>query len=239
VISTIATPRRLRLAGFAAGAVAVAGAAVYVTASAAGYNFSFHNPSSQPPAQAALTTTTSDKAGTASAVCTDFLGHFASDLGKSQTDVNNAFNKAVEQTLADEVKKGTITQSQADQVTARLAGKQPCSLASGIGAPKAGTAAYQQQLLTAAASALGITPQQLRTDLMSGQTLSQVAAAQKPPVTEAQFRAKLIANLTPLLDQAVKDGKLTSSQEQQIIQRLQTGPIPFWDKPMKKPAAAT
>ena len=69
-------------------------------------------------------------------------------------------------------------------------------------------------------------------------TLSQIAAAQKPPVTEAQFRTKLIANLKPLLDKAVADKKMTGDQEQKILQRLQTGPIPFWDKPMPKATTA-
>ena len=96
---------------------------------------------------------------------------------------------------------------------------------------------YTQALMTAAASALGITPQQLRTDLASGMTLSQIAAAQKPAVTEDQFRTKLIAAIKPLLDAQVANQRLTSTQEQQILQRLQTGPIPFWDKPIKKAAA--
>lgn len=237
MISTIATPRTIRLAGIAAGAVAVAGAAVYVTASAAGYNFSFnHQPA--PAAQTGLTVAPQDKSGAASAACTDFVGHFASDLGTSQSKVNDAFQQALSQTVADEVKNGTITQAQADAIKSKVAGKAPCALAGNLGAPKATTAAYMQQLLTAAAGALGITPAQLRTDLMNGQTLSQIAAAQKPAVTEDQFRTRLIANLKPLLDQAVTSGKLTSAQEQQIIQRLQTGPIPFWDKPLKRAGSA-
>ena len=237
MISTIATPRRIRLAGFAAGAVAIAGAAVYVTASAAGYNFSL-NRSSTPPAQAGLTTAPLDRSGTASAVCTDFVTHFAADLGTSQSKVDSAFQQAVGQTLADEVKNGTITQAQADAVKAKLTGRQPCSLAGNLGGTKPAAAQYTQQLLAAAASALGISPQTLRSDLASGETLSQIAAAQNPPVSETQFRAKLIANLKPLLDQAVTGGKLTSAQEQQILSKLQTGAIPFWDKPMKEPAAA-
>src|SRR5260370_23769165 len=119
---------------------------------------------------------------------------------------------------------------QADVIKAKLWGKQPCALASGL-APtaKAGTAQYMQALMTAAASALGITPQQLRTDLSGGMTLSQIAAAQNPPITEDQFRSRLIANIKPLLDKAASDKKLTTAQEQQILQRLQTGPIPSWD----------
>ena len=238
VITTIATPRHLRLAGFAAGAVALAGAAVYITASAAGYNFSLNRPST-PSEQTALTSAPDSKSGAASAACTDFISHFASDLGTTQAKVGDAFQQAAGQTLADEVKNGQLTQAQADAIKAKLAGKQPCALATGL-APgaKAGTAQYTQALMSAAASALGITPQQLRTDLAGGMTLSQIAAAQKPAVTEDQFRTRLIANIKPLLDKAVTDQKLTSAQEQQILQRLQTGPIPFWDKPLKKPAAA-
>jgi len=230
---TIATPKRLRLAGFAAGA------AVYITASAAGYNLSL-NRSSMPPEQTALTSAPDSKSGAASAACTDFISHFASDLGTTQAKVNDAFQQAAAQTLADEVKNGDLTQAQADAIKQRLAGKQPCALAGGLGsgAKPTSTAQYTQSLLTAAASALGITAQQLRTDLAGGMTLSQIAAAQKPAVTEDQFRTRLIANIKPLLDKAVTDQKLTSAQEQQILQRLQTGPIPFWDKPVKKAPAA-
>ena len=238
VITSIATPRRLRLAGFAAGAAALAGAAVYITASAAGYNLGLNRPST--PAPVALASAPDAKGGTASAACTDFISHFASDLKSNQTAINNAYQQAIGQTLADEVKNGTLTQAQADKIKQALAGKQPCALVNGL-APtaKAGIAQYRQALMIAAASALGITPQQLRTDLASGMTLSQIAAAQKPAITEDQFRTKLIANIKPLLDKAVTDKKLTSAQEQQILQRLQTGPIPFWDKPIKKAAAAT
>jgi hypothetical protein len=236
VITSIATPRRLRLVGFAAGAAALAGAAVYITASAAGYNFSLNRPST-PPA-AALTAAPDAKAGPTSAACTDFISHFATDLGTTQAKVDSAYQKAVGETLADEVKNGHLTQAQADALKQKLAGKAPCALPAGSGNPKPASAAYTQELMTAAASALGITAQQLRTDLAGGMSLSQIAAAQKPAVTEDQFRTKLIANIKPLLDKAVTDKKLTSAQEQQILQRLQTGPIPFWDKPMKKAAAA-
>lgn len=238
MITSIATPRRIRIAGLAAGAVAVAGAAVYMTASAAGYNFSFTGSSSPSGQTNPATAAPLDRSGTASAVCTDFLGHFASDLGTGQSKVDSAFQQAIGQTLADEVKNGTLTQAQADKIKAGLAGKQPCQLAAGLGAPKPAGAAYTKQLLAAAASALGVTTQQLQADLAKGMTLSQVAAAETPPVTEAQFRTRLIAALKPLLDQAVATGQLTSDQEQKVLQRLQTGPIPYWDKPLKRPAPA-
>ena len=239
MFSKLAKTRHLRAVGLAAGAVAVAGAAVVITASAAGMNFGFRS-SSPASADAGL------DAMTSSAACTNFVQHFASDLGKSQADVNAAFQKAIAETLADEVKAGKITQSQADAIKARLAGKTPCALPSAIG-PRGGgdkeLGAYMQQYMAAAASALGVSQTQLQSDLKSGQSLSQVAAAQH--VSEATFRTKLIANLKPALDQAVKDGKITSAQEQTLLNRLQSGSLPLWDrreprrpKPGASPTAA-
>jgi hypothetical protein len=241
-MTSLAKLRYLRVLGFAAGAVLVAGAAVLVTASAAGLNVGFRPSSSQPASGAA--TSVSTKAG-ASAVCNDFLSHLSSDLGKSQTQVNAAVQKAIGETLADEVKNKDLTQAQADAIKKQLAAQPPCNLAGNLGpkpAPRIATptiATYTSQLVTAAASVLGVSDTQLKTDLASGMTLSQVAAAHNPPITEAQFRTQLIAKLTPVLDGAVTNKKLTSTQEQAIIKRLQSDPIPFWSKPMRplKPAA--
>jgi hypothetical protein len=240
VIKSIATFRHLRVLGFALGAVAISAGAVWMTASAAGLNVGFRPvASTSTPSPNAL-----NAAGKASTACNDFVSHFASDLGTTQSKVDAAFVKAVGQTLDDEVKSGDITQAQADAIKKKIAGQAPCALMPTVPKAHAGSdlGAYKQALLGAAASALGVTDQQLTADLAQGMTLSQIAAAQNPPVTEAQFRDRLIAKLTPILDAAVTGKKLTPAQEQAIIQQLKTGPIPFWDKPMpapKKPATAS
>jgi hypothetical protein len=238
-MTSLAKFRYLRVIGFAVGAVLVAGAAVLVTASAAGLNVGFRPSSSQrAPAAAA---SVNEKAG-ASAVCNDFLSHLSSDLGKSQAQVNAAVQKAIGETLADEVKNKDLTQPQADAIKKQLASQPPCSLAGNLGpkpAPRVvppTIATYTSQLISAAASALGITDTQLKTDLANGMTLSQVAASKN--ITEAQFRQGLITKLTPLLDTAVTNKKLTAAQEQTIIQQLKTAPIPFWNTPMRKPKPA-
>jgi hypothetical protein len=241
-MTSLAKLRYLRVLGFAAGAVLVAGAAVLVTASAAGLNVGFRPSASQP---ATTETASVSQLAAASAVCNDFLTHLSSDLGKSQAQVNAAVQKAIGETLADEVKNKDLTQAQADAIKKQLAAQPPCNLAGNLGpkpAPRIATptiATYTSQLVTAAASVLGVSDTQLKTDLASGMTLSQVAAAHNPPITEAQFRTQLIAKLTPVLDGAVTNKKLTSAQEQAIIKRLQSDPIPFWSKPMRplKPAA--
>jgi hypothetical protein len=246
--------RYLRIVGFAAGAVAVAGAAVLVTASAAGLNGT-HSAS---PRQAALETASIAEAGraqgalldksTSAAICDAFVTHLTADLGKSLTkaQVNAAIQKAIGETLVDEVKNGDLTQAQADALKARLASQPTCALA-GIGkTPVRGgntkNVAYQQQLITATASVLGISDAQLKTDLASGKTLSELAAAHKPQaITEAQFRTSLIAKLTPLLTTAVSNKQITADQKTEILKRLQTGPIPYWSKPVphKAPLPAT
>ena len=227
--------RYARIAGLALGAVAVAGAAVVVTASAAGMSFGFKPAASDQPA--AVDSAALDRSNARSSVCTDFMGHFAVEIGKSQAQINTAFQKAIADTLADEVKNGKLTQAQADELKARLASQTPCTLPSK--APRGGSAGalgqYLQAYTNAAAAALGITPAELQSDLKGGQTLSQIAAAHN--VSEADFRTKLIANLQPTLDAAVKNGKLTSTQEQALINRLKTGPLPLWNRPAERPKA--
>jgi len=231
--------RYLRILGFAAGAVAVSGAAVLVTASAAGVNVGLR-PSASRPAQA-TTASVADRAN-ATALCNSFISHVAGNLGKNSDQVNAAIQKAIGQTLADEVKNGDLTQAQADAVGKKLAGQQPCPLTNvgrlGEAGSSATIGAYMPQLVTAAASALGISETQLKTDLAAGKSLSEIAAAKSPPMTEAQFRTNLIARLKPLLDTAVTNKKLTATQETAILQRLQTGPIPYWKTPMKHKTTA-
>ncbi len=231
MITRLGKTRYLRVAGLAIGAVAVAGAAVVVTASAAGMSFGFKPAAStQQPVAAA---------SPSASACSTFMQHFAVDIGKSQAQINAAFQKAIAETLADEVKSGQITQAQADAIKQKLAKQTPCALPSHMGGHhgnKGQFGAYMQQYITASAAALGITEAQLKTDLANGQSLSQVAAAQH--VSEADFRTRLIANLKPALDQAVTDKKLTAQQETLILQQLQTGEVPLWNAPTHKPKPA-
>jgi len=226
VIHRLANLTLLRIAGLAVGAAVVSGAAVLVTASAAGYSLPFLTPS--PPAVGASTAAVGPLSAQPSALCSNFVSHLSTDLGMSPAEVNAAFQKAIGQTLADEVKNGKLTQARADAIQKRLAGRAPCAIAGNL-KPGGKLAAFRPALLSAAASALGINDQTLKADLGKGMTLSQIAAAQN--VTEATFRARLIAKLTPVLDAAVTNKQLTPKQEQAIIKRLQSGPIPLWNKP--------
>jgi hypothetical protein len=220
---------RLRIFGLAAGAAAVSGAAVLVTASAAGYGVPFLSSS----APQAATATFAQAAAQPSALCSDFLTHFSADLNTSQVAFNAAFQKAIGQTLADQVKAGKLTQARADAISKRLAGKAPCAIAPKL-QPQTLLGAFRPALLSAEALALGITDATLKADLAKGMTLSQIATGQH--VSEADFRTRVIAELKLVLDAAVTNKQITPAREQAIIKRLQTGQIPQWNKPAHKPA---
>jgi hypothetical protein len=220
--------RYLRITGLAVGMVLVAGVAVVVTASAAGVSFGFRPSAST---QAAPNTTNTVDMGRSSSACSDFMKHFAVDLSKSQAEIKAAFQKAMGETLADEVKSGQLTQAQADAIKKKLANQTPCSLPAPAGhkpgdGSKSQLGVTIQQYLAAAAVALGISESQLSADLKAGQSLADVAKAHN--ISEADFRTKLIANLKPTLDQAVANKTLTAAQEQAVLNRLQTGELPLW-----------
>src|SRR5665811_811641 len=139
MINRLANLSFLRIAGLAAGAAAVSGAVVLVTASAAGYNVPFLSASSQAPHAPAASLDL--QAGQPSALCTDFLTHLAADLNTSQAALNAAYQKAVGETLADEVKSGKLTQTRADAIKQRLAGKAPCAIANRL-QPRPGLSAF-------------------------------------------------------------------------------------------------
>ena len=60
------------------------------------------------------------------------------------------------------------------------------------------------------------------------------------PLVEGQpGPERYVSELKPVLDQAVSDKKITSAQEQAIVNRLQAGPLPLWNRPEKhKPTPA-
>lgn len=69
--------------------------------------------------------------------------------------------------------------------------------------------------MTAVADVLGVTEVTLRSELQSGKSIAQIAKSKG--MSETNLIAKLKANFKTNLDKAVKNGKLTSSQETNIL----------------------
>ena len=170
--------------------------------------------------------------------CADFVSHLATDVGKSRDATEDAIDKAAKQTIDDAVAKGALTAERAQRLKDALSKNGVCSgaLSNLLRHRAAGVLAKARAAyLNAAAKALGISVDELKQDLRNGHSLHQIADSKN--ISESQFRSSLINTLTPVLDKAVKDGKLTKQQEQAILQRLKDGKLPLWDRPAaKKPA---
>lgn len=222
-------PRPARIYLTAVGGAAIAGVAVVGTVAATGSPLAA-SPSPSP-----------SPSSSSQAYCNRFVGHIASNLGKSQDQVNKAISDALSQTLNDAVKNGDLTQKQADAIKARLSNGKVCAGGiekgfGGIGRMGSHPAErFGAVTTTEIATALGISEQELRQDLQGGKTLKDIAASKG--MDEAAFRSKLVAAVKAELDKQVSAGKLTQQQEDMVLQRLQNGRLPEWDKSHKFPTA--
>ena len=228
-------PRAARIYLTAVGGLGVAGVATVVTLAA----------TSTPLLAAAPSPSPSASASAGQAYCSRFTQHVASNLGKSQSQVQKAISDAINQTIDDAVKNGDLTQAQANALKAR-AGTNAAQTCAGVhGLPailgpgrKGGFGGFPRSgvnQVNEIAKALGISPSELQQDLRNGQTVQSIASSQG--MDEAAFRSKLISVTRTDLDQQVQAGKLTQTQENAILQRLQNGPLPLWNAAPRRPRA--
>lgn len=110
----------------------------------------------------------------------------------------------VAKVLSGLVTKGTITQAQADSITAALTAAAPVKpMASGMGAMGKNSAAHQALII----STLGITTADLSAARLAGKSLATLAGDKKATLITA------LVNLeTTEIDAAVTAGKLTAAQ---------------------------
>jgi polyhydroxyalkanoate synthesis regulator phasin len=123
----------------------------------------------------------------------DFLAKFAGNLGVSEDKVVAALDATKKQMLDQAVKDGRLTQEQADRIAARPAGN-PGWFGHFRGKDhdkkdKFGERAFSLKN-DMVAKALGITPEQLKSDLESGKKLQQIIADRG--LTDEQFRQKML-----------------------------------------------
>ena len=98
------------------------------------------------------------------------------------------------------VTKGTITQAQADAITAALTAAEVARPAMPLGADK-------EARLALISSTIGVDAATIKTRLAAGETLAAIAGAKKDALITA-----LVADETKRIDAAVTAGKLTSAQ---------------------------
>ncbi len=142
----------------------------------------------------------------------------AKQLGVDPTKLSDALKQALANRVDAAVKAGTLTQAQGTELKARIqADAFPLfgGRRLGPGGHRGGGFGHH---LDAAASYLGVTEAALRTSLVGGKTLAQVAKDNGKSVDG--LVAALVADKTKQLDAAVAAGRLTKAQRDERVSGL-------------------
>jgi hypothetical protein len=134
----------------------------------------------------------------------------AKQLGVTPSALTAALKKALENRVDAAVAAGRLTKEQGNELEQRIeSGDLPLFFG-----PRGGPHEHFREL-DAAASYLGLTEEQLETQLENGKSLAQVAKDRGKSV-DGLIQA-LVDQATKRLDAAVAAGRLTKAQEQQIL----------------------
>jgi len=158
-----------------------------------------------------------------------FWQTLADKLGTSVDKVQQAIRDALKAVVGQALKDGKLTQTQADDANTRIDkqlfdkpmfgpfwGEGRHGMGRGFGMERGGFAGGAE--MDAAAAKLGMTTQDLMTELRSGKTLADVAKEKN--VSADDLKAAIITAVTAQIDQAVTDGKLTQTQADQLKSKL-------------------
>lgn len=154
---------------------------------------------------------TRPNAGAMTEIVASFKKNFAAQLGIDEAKLDSSYSSAVNATVDQAVKDGKLTQAQADKI--KEAAKNgfkgfPGGKADGDKGAKG--QGMRGEGLDAAAKAIGITSDELKTQLQAGKSIAEVA--QSKNVDIQKVKDAMLAEVKAKLDQAVKDGKLTQAQ---------------------------
>jgi len=157
--------------------------------------------------------------------CELYLRDLAKRLGVSVSTLQQDKLAARQDMLAQMVKDGKLTQSQANTFMQKLQSHQACSGRGNFLERRAIYSSlrhYLPGIENQVAQGLHLTSAQLTTDLKNGQSLDQIAKAQG--VSTSQLRAIVLNAVQNAANQAVKDGNLTPTQATDLMQALQKQP---------------
>lgn len=151
----------------------------------------------------------------------------AGQLGVSTATLTAAIKKAMVDQIEAQVTAGTLTKAQATAIEAHLAKADAPLFALGGGKGGPGGPGHGHRgfgggpvSFDAAATYIGISAADLRTQLEAGKTLAAIATANGKTVDG--LKAALTTAAKTDLDAAVKAGKLTQAQEDKILAALPT-----------------
>jgi|SRR5215211_4035557 len=143
----------------------------------------------------------------------------AKSLGVEPSKLEAALKKAFEDRIDAAVAAGRLTKAQGEELKQRIESDDfplfgPPAFGPGFGAPHPFFHG-----LDAAASYLGLTEEQLESRLNSGKTLAQIAKAEGKSVDG--LKEAMLKDEKAKLDEAVKSGRLSKAEEQQVLKDLE------------------
>ena len=149
------------------------------------------------------------------------LNDAANQLGVTPSALSAALKKALENRVDAAVAAGRLTKAQGDEIKQRIeSGDFPLFSGPGLGFGFHHAIGLFGGGFDAAATYLGLTEDQLRTQLESGKSLADVAKAKGKSV-DGLIEA-IVADVKTRLDAAVKAGRITQSQEDSILSDLKS-----------------
>ena len=156
--------------------------------------------------------------------CQRYFQDLAKRLGVSVSTLQRDMLAAADDTLAQLVKDGQLTQKQANSIKQFLQSHQACT---GINPAERGIIQqslkpYLNTVANQVALGLRMTPSQLKAQLQAGKRLSQLAAAQG--VSSSQLQTTEVNAVQSAVNQAVHDGNLTQQQATTFMQYARQHP---------------
>ena len=151
------------------------------------------------------------------------LNDAAKELGVSPSELSAALKSALEKRIDAAVAAGRLTEAEGDDLKQRIeSGDFPLFGMPGFG-PGHGGFEHHEIFggLDAAATYLGVTEDDLRTELESGKSLADVAKAKGKSVDG--LVDALVGDAKKHLDEEVSEGDLTQAQADQLLSRLEEG----------------
>jgi polyhydroxyalkanoate synthesis regulator phasin len=149
-----------------------------------------------------------------------FIERLAEKLGVTTDELTNAAESAANEIIDEAVERGDLTEEQGNRVRARIASDLPffgLGHGHGGGFGDCGPLGVRFSLDTIAGT-LGMSIEDLRSELRDGTPLTDIIAAQGSTVDEVVDA--LVADAESRLDQAVTDGQLTREQADEVLAGL-------------------
>ena len=148
-----------------------------------------------------------------------YLNDLANKLGVTPSALTTAIKAAASDQIDAAVAAGRLTPAEASALKTRIQASTTAPFfGSGFGRHGFGGRGVGGGI-AAAVSYLGISEATLRSDLQSGQSLEEIAAA-TPGKSAAGLKAAIIAAETSKLNTAVSNGQITSAEETQRLNDL-------------------